>query len=186
MKEELNKALKTLQKKGVILYPTDTVWGIGCDATDAMAVEKIFKLKKRDESKSLVILVNSLTMLQQYIDDVSDEVRTFLKNVSKPTTVIYKNPTGLAANVIAKDTTVAIRIVQDEFCKKLIGQLQKPIVSTSANISDKPTPKTFKEIEKPILDAVDYVVNLHREKRPNIPSTIVKINNKGRVEIIRA
>ena len=186
MKKELKTALENLKKNNIILYPTDTVWGLGCDATNEKAVEKIFSIKKRDESKSLVILVDSLKMLRSYVDSLSEVVISFLKASDKPTTVIYKHPKKLSKNVIAKDNTVAIRIVKDEFCKKLIHTFGKPIVSTSANISDKPTPKTFKEIETSILDTVDYIVNLRRDEQSNQPSVIVKINDEGQVEVIRS
>jgi len=185
VKTELHNTLKSLQHKGVILYPTDTVWGIGCDATDKIAVEKIFKIKKRSESKSLIILVDSLEMLQRYIEEVPNIILKTLESFHKPTTVIYKKPKRLANNVIASDNTVAIRVVQDIFCKELIKQFGKPIVSTSANHSGKPTPKSFKEIELSILNAVDYVVNLHQYKKTNSSSRIVNINEEGEIVIIR-
>jgi L-threonylcarbamoyladenylate synthase len=185
VKTELHNALKCLYNEGIILYLTDTVWGIGCDAMNEEAVAKVFNIKQRNESKSLIILVDSLEMLKQYVDEVPDTLIEILKKFSKPTTVIYSNSRRLAKNVIASDNTVAIRIVQDKFCKELIKQYGKPIVSTSANISGKPTPKSFKEIDISILDAVDYVVNLHRNKISNIPSSIIKINDKDEVEVIR-
>jgi len=192
VKTELYNTLKNLQKNGVILYPTDTVWGIGCDATDNIAVEKVFKIKQRTESKSLIILVDSLEMLRKYVDEVPDIMLKILESFHKPTTVIYKNPKpacqqgrGLANNVIASDNTVAIRIVQDKFCKELIKQFGKPIVSTSANRSGKPTPKLFKEIELSILNVVDYVVNLRQNKKMDSPSTIIKIDDNGELRYIR-
>lgn len=188
MKREdiIYKTIQILKESRIILYPTDTVWGIGCDATNEEAVKKIFNIKQRDESKSLIILVDSLEMLKQYVDEIPDTINEVLKKFYKPTTVIYNSPKELAKNVIARDNTVAVRIVQDKFCQKLIQQFGKPIVSTSANMSSKPTPKSFKEIEPSILDAVDYVVNLHQNKTPNTSSAIVKINEKGQVEVIRA
>ncbi len=185
MKQELNSTLESLQNKGILLYPTDTVWGIGCDATDKNAVEKVFNIKQRSESKSLIILVDSLEMLEKYIDEVPDTLLEILKKFNKPTTVIYKNPTGLAKNVIAIDNTVAIRIVQDKFCKKLIKKFGKPIVSTSANISGESAPTSFKEIDISILDAVDYVVNLHHDKKTKATSRIIMINKDGLVKVIR-
>ena len=178
-------AIDTLKNKGTILYPTDTVWGIGCDATYRVAVTEIFKIKQRSESKSLVVLVDGLDMLQQYVAEIPDNLEIVLKTIKKPTTIIYKNPVGLAVNVMASDNTVAIRIVEDEFCQKLIKQFGKPIVSTSANISNKPTPKSFKEIDASILDAVDYVVNLHQNKITNTPSRIIKFDKDGLVKVIR-
>ena len=183
--DEVSITLKTLQQGGVILYPTDTVWGIGCDATDDNAVEKIFKIKQRKESKSLVILVNSLDMLRKYIDEMPNAVVEILQKFNKPTTIIYNKPRRLAKKVIANDNTVAIRIVQDKFCKELIEKFEKPIVSTSANISSKPTPKSFKEIEPSIFDAVDYVVNLHQNNKTGLPSAIIRITNKDEIEVIR-
>jgi len=185
MEAELKNALISLSYNNIILYPTDTVWGLGCDATNEKAVEKIFAIKRRSESKSLVILVDSLIMLQNYVDNISDTIISFLKTSDKPTTVIYEHPKKLAKNVIAHNNTVAIRIVKDEFCKKLICTFGKPIVSTSANISDKPTPKSFKEIETSILDAVDYIVNLRQNDKTQNPSMIVKLTEKDKIEVIR-
>jgi len=186
MQRKILSAIKILKNEGVILYPTDTVWGIGCDATDEKVVEKIFNIKQRSESKSLIILVDSLKMLSQFLDGIPESTLEILKGFNKPTTVIYENPIGLAKNVIAEDNTVAIRIVKNDFCKELIKQYGKPIVSTSANISGKPTPKSFKEIDTSILDAVDYVVNLHQNKENHSPSKIIKFNKKGEIEVIRA
>lgn len=168
---------KILITKKTILYPTDTVWGIGCDATSEEAVKKVYKIKRREESKALIVLVSSLNMLKKYVS-VPKKALEILKIATKPTTIIYKNPKGLAKNLInKKDNTVAIRIVQDDFCRKLIKQLKKPIVSTSANISENPTPKTFAEIENTILNEVDYIVNLQTEKITTKSSTILKIEN---------
>ncbi|PHR70575.1 MAG: threonylcarbamoyl-AMP synthase [Lutibacter sp.] len=173
-----------LIKKKIILYPTDTVWGLGCDATNEQVVKKIYKIKGRTESKSLIVLVSSIHMLKKYVS-VSKNILRFLETTVKPTTVIYQNPKGLASNVIASDNTVAIRIVQDEFCRKLIKRFGKPIVSTSANISNSPTPKSFQEIEPSILQRVDYIVNLHQNKTCNKPSSIIKIEKDGSATIIR-
>ena len=185
MTSSINSSYFNLKKGGNILYPTDTVWGIGCDATNEKAVTNIFHIKKREESKSLVILVNNIEMLRQYVGEIPTRLIDILKNTTKPTTVIYKNPKGLAKNVIAKDNTVAIRIAQDEFCQKLIKKFGKPIVSTSANISGSRTPSTFKEIDQSILDEVDYVVNLYQDKINDSPSKIIKIVRDGELEVIR-
>ncbi|MCB0458541.1 MAG: L-threonylcarbamoyladenylate synthase [Flavobacteriaceae bacterium] len=185
MLREVEQTVKFLKNREVILYPTDTVWGLGCDATDAETVKKIFKIKQRDESKSLVILVDSIEMLQQYIPSIPNQVYEVLRTSSKPTSIIYDNPIGLANNVIASDNTVAIRIVQHEFCQELIKQFGKPIVSTSANISGMPTPISFKEIDKSILDAVDYVVNLQQNSVADSPSRILKITDSGELQVIR-
>ncbi len=184
MKLEINKIIGVLKSKRIILYPTDTVWGLGCDATNVDAVAKIYQLKKRKESKSLIILVSSLSMLKKYVK-VSKKVINILKNSRKPTTIIYSNSIELAQNIIAKDNTIAIRIVQDDFCRKLIKRFGKPIVSTSANVSGKPTPKSFKEIDSAILESVDYIVDLHKDRITKKSSTILKIEG-DKVITIRA
>lgn len=184
MNQELKNSLTALNNVKVILYPTDTVWGIGCDATNENIVSKIFDIKKRNESKSLVILVSSLNMLQKYVK-VSSQLRRFINTLNKPTTIIYQNPKGLAKNVIASDDTVAIRIVRDEFCRKLIKRFGKPIVSTSANISGNSTPKSYKEIENVILESVDYVVDLHRDRINKKSSRIVKLEDDGSITVLR-
>ena len=185
MKTEINITVNALKKGDLILYPTDTVWGIGCDATNEISVRKIFSVKKREANKSLVILVDSMEMLNKYVEEIPERIADFFKNVVKPTTAIYNNPKGLAKNVLANDNTVAIRIAQDKFCQKLIQKFGKPIVSTSANISGKPTPRTFKEIDPSVMGKVDYVVNLYHHKITDSPSAIIKINDKGELEIIR-
>ena len=185
MLTELYRTLKVLEKGQTILYPTDTVWGIGCDATDEIAVSNIYSIKKRNESKSLVILVDSIVMLKKYVNEIPDNIYSILENSKKPTSIIYRNPNGLANNVVAKDDTVAIRIVQHDFCKELIRLFGKPIVSTSANLSGNPTPKSFIEIEKSILEAVDYVVNLQQDSINNSPSRIIRVCKNGELEVIR-
>lgn len=185
MQKEIENTLSVLTKGGTIVYPTDTVWGIGCDASNPLAVAKIFKMKQREETKSLIILVDSFEMLKNYVAEIPFGIVDFLKNTAKPTTVIYENPSGLAKNVVASDNTVAIRIVADEFCKNMIHQFGKPIVSTSANVSGHPTPAGFKEIEQTILDTADYVVNLHREKINKQASQIIKIDQFGGIVYLR-
>lgn len=185
MQIEIQNVLKALKHQQTLLYPTDTVWGIGCDATSEEAVAKVFEIKQRSESKSLVILVDSFEMLKKYIPKVSEAVLELLSKTTNPTTIIYDNPVGLAKNVVAADNTVAIRIVQNEFCRRLINQFGIPIVSTSANMSGNPTPKSFKEIEPSILDSVDYVVNLQREEVNEKSSTILKVDEKGAITVIR-
>lgn len=186
MKVELQNTLDVLKTQGLILYPTDTVWGIGCDATESKTVAKVFAVKQRNESKSLIILVDGFAMLQRYVPAIPSTTLDVLKALTKSTTVIYDNPLGLAQNVIASDNTVAIRIVKKGFCHELIKLFDKPIVSTSANISDAPTPQSFKEIDASVLDAVDYVVNLQQNKINNAPSAIVKVKTDGTLEVIRA
>ena len=185
MKETLDITISHLKKGGIILYPTDTVWGIGCDATNAAAVQKIYALKQRSDSNALICLVNNYSMLERYVDNVPKIAYTILDLAVTPTTVIYDNPAGVAENLIAKDNTLAIRVVKHTFCEKLIRYLGKPIVSTSANISGEPTPKSFKEISDAILKGVDYVVNLPNEKNHSKPSSIIKLSNAGVVKVIR-
>jgi len=185
MKRIVRKSLEILRDGKTILYPTDTVWGLGCDATNEEAVARIFTIKKRSESKSLVILVDSLEMLRNYTEKIPKEVLEILKYSERPTTIIYSSSLGLAKNVIAKDNTVAIRVVKHNFCKQLIKSFGKPIVSTSANISGIPSPQSFKEINKSILDAVDYVVNLQLDAIAKTPSRIIKMNKNGGFEVIR-
>ena len=186
MDAEIKNSLKMLKQKEILLYPTDTVWGIGCDATSEEAVAKVFEIKQRSESKSLVILVDGFEMLQKYIPKVPKAVIELLSKTKKPTTIIYDNPVGLAKNVVASDNTVAIRIVQNEFCRELIHLFGKPIVSTSANISGNSTPKSFDEIENSIIESVDYAVNLQREEVNEKSSTILKIAKNGDIEVIRS
>jgi L-threonylcarbamoyladenylate synthase len=181
----MNNLVHKINNKEVFLYPTDTVWGLGCDATDEEAVDKIFKIKNRAESKSLIILVNSVDMLKEFIDIIPEEALHILNGATRPTTIIYNNPKGLAKNVVASNNTVAIRIVKHDFCQKLIENLGKPIVSTSANVSGEPTPKTFSEISQAILESVDYVVDLQHDSKSDKSSRILKINLDGTIEVIR-
>ncbi|WP_139956130.1 L-threonylcarbamoyladenylate synthase [Flavicella sediminum] len=174
-----------LENHKIILYPTDTVWGIGCDATNEEAVAKIYQLKNREETKSLIILVNSVEMLQEYVSYVPQKALEIIKLAKKPTTIIYENPKGLAKNTIASDNTIAIRIVKDEFCEQLIQKFGKPIVSTSANVSGEATPKSFSEISDAVLRNVDYIVNSQHDKMADKSSTILRIVNKDEIEVIR-
>ncbi len=185
MQSEINTALEILNKGGILLYPTDTVWGIGCDATNKNAVAKIYALKNREESKSMICLVNNTEMLGRHLQKVPKKALDIIKQSQNPTTIIYDAPKNIASNLIAKDNTLAIRIVNHSFCNALIEKLQNPLVSTSANISGDSCPKDFKEISEHILKGVDYVVNLPSKKTTIQPSTIIKINNDGAIEIIR-
>lgn len=185
MNLEIAKTINILKKQGIILYPTDTVWGIGCDATNVTAVSKIYKIKQRKESKSLVVLVSDIKMLKKYITSISLEILTVLKEAKHPTTIIYKNPKGLAKNTIALDNTVAIRIPKNDFCVSLIKKFGKPIISTSANTSGELTPIKFSEIKPSILHNVDYIVNSCHKKATKKPSTILKVENDGKITVIR-
>lgn len=182
---ELHKTLENLQKGNTILYPTDTIWGLGCDATNARAVSEIYTIKNRVESKALICLVSSLNMLKTYIEEVPEAALKFLETATKPTTIIYNNPRLVAPNLVAQDNTLAIRIIHEGFAHDLIELFQKPIVSTSANISGDASPKSFKEIHKDILKDVDYVVNLQNEKINTQSSTIIKLNKEGNVVVLR-
>jgi L-threonylcarbamoyladenylate synthase len=175
MKQEIEKSIEVLEDGKLLLYPTDTVWGLGCDATNAEAVKKVYKLKNRVESKSLVILVESLEMLNDYIQEMPAEALRLLNSLEKATTIIYDHKKGLADNMIAADNTIAVRIPNHEFCKQLIAEFGKPIVSTSANKSGESTPKSFSEIDNAIIEGVDYIVDLEREKVSLKSSTILKL-----------
>lgn len=185
-KKALREAEEVLAKGGVILYPTDTVWGLGCDATNSEAVEKIYKIKNRADSKSLICLVSDVAMLERHIEEVPEPAYDIIDFSEKPTTIIYDAPKGVAASVIADDNSLGIRVAKDKFCKYLITNFKKPIVSTSANISGAPTPKQFEEIDAKILSAVDYIVPLQPEFNQGAASTIIKIKNNGEVRIIRS
>ena len=183
--EEVNKAVQILKQGGIILYPTDTIWGIGCDATNFDAVKRIYELKQREESKSMICLVSNFNMLNQYVEDVPEIAYDILKYANKPTTIIYDKPIHIAENIVADDNTLAIRIVNHTFCNQLIKKFKKPIVSTSANISNKPSPKSYSEISPEILKGVDYVVNLDRKKKSIKASSIIKLSGDGMVKVIR-
>lgn len=185
MNSEIYKSKCVLKEGEVLLYPTDTVWGIGCDATNESAVQKVFKIKNRPSSKSLILLVDSLTMLKNYVS-TSIAVNKLLENSKTPTTVIYSKPKDIAPSCIAEDNTVAVRIVQDKFCQQLIREFGKPIVSTSANVTGNRTPQSFKEIDVAILESVDYVVNLPNHKGSQLPSKIIKVLPSGETEVLRA
>lgn len=185
-KNDVEKCLTVLENGGIILYPTDTVWGIGCDATNEKAVAKIYALKNRIESKSMIILVAEESDILQYTTPKNNQVFDYLKGIHKPVTVIYPNAKNLAKNIINSDGTVGIRIAKDDFCKDLIRAFGKPIVSTSANISGYPSPGLFCDIDVQIKSGVDYVVHYRQDDdEPKSPSTIIKINEEGVVEIIR-
>ena len=181
MQKEINQVLQVLKDGGLILYPSDTIWGIGCDATNEDAVAKIFELKQRNESKALISLVENKKQLITLTDQIPKEAES-----QKPTTIIYTNISGLAKNLIANDGTVAIRIVQDHFCKQLIQNFGKPIVSTSANISGESTPEQFAEISEEIKNNVDYIVNLRQNEIMSNPSDILFITKDGSIRKIRS
>ncbi|MEI6123410.1 MAG: L-threonylcarbamoyladenylate synthase [Bacteroidota bacterium] len=185
--EEVLKAYEVLKKGGVILYPTDTVWGIGCDATKPKAVERIFQIKQRPENKSMIVLLDQFEKLYQYVAHVPDIALDLHNSISTPLTIVYPQAKNIAKNIISDDGSIAIRIVKDEFCQKLIGLLGKPLVSTSANLSGTQTPLIFYKIAPEIVSQVDYVVNYHQGRIMQVKSsTIIKFNEKGEYEIIRS
>ncbi|MGV3767921.1 MAG: L-threonylcarbamoyladenylate synthase [Chitinophagaceae bacterium] len=184
---DIELALETLRKGGVILYPTDTVWGLGCDATNEAAVDAVFRLKQRPAEKSCILLLADERDLLQYVTALDLEVFNFLDQVQKPTTVVYENVVGIAPNAMAEDGSAAIRVVKEDFCRHLIKRFRKPIVSTSANISGAPTPRFFTEIDPRIITGADYVVQYRQnDQTPAAPSAIVRWFANGQHEVIRS
>jgi L-threonylcarbamoyladenylate synthase len=182
---DITKCLEVLRTGGLILYPTDTVWGIGCDATNEKAVEKIYQLKKRSDEKAMIVLVADEKDILQYVAAPDLSLFDHLNNTTRPTTVIYESALGFADNLVAKDGSIAIRICKDEFCRHLLKRFKKPIVSTSANISGMPSPKCFKEILEEIKNGVDYIVQYRQDdENPAQPSSLIRWN-KGEVIILR-
>ena len=184
--DDIKNCLEVLCNGGIFLYPTDTIWGIGCDATNTNAVAKIFQLKKRAEEKSMIVLLADEKDIIRYITQPDLSVLDYLQTTTKPTTVIYDGATGLAENVINKDGTVAIRIINDPFCNYLIKRYKKPIVSTSANVSGYAPPAIFSAISNEIKNGVDYIVQHRRDDLiPAAPSAIIRWNKDGTASVIR-
>ncbi len=183
---DVKQAVECLKHAGVILYPTDTVWGIGCDATCLSAVRKVFEIKQRVESKALITLVNSIVMLERYVPDAPDVALELAELSTTPVTIIYDNPKGLAGELLAADGSAGIRITNEAYSSALCRGLRRPIVSTSANISGAPTPSYFAEINREIIDAVDYVATYRRDDlTPHKASSVIKISNDASIKIIR-
>ncbi len=185
LNQEVHNAYEIIKNGGIILYPTDTVWGIGCDATNPDAVSKIYQLKQREETKSMIVLMNGEKMMYTVFKDIPEVAWQIIDLSEKPTTIILDQPRNVASNLIASDKTLGIRLVKEPFCFKLMEKMKKPLVSTSANISGQPTPIAFKDISQEIIKGVDYVVNLHQDKIAGKPSTIIKLTNDSRVTVIR-
>ncbi len=183
--QEIQNAYEIIKEGGIILYPTDTVWGIGCDATNPEAVAKIYKLKQRAETQSMICLMNGEKMIYNVFNEIPEVAWQIMDFSENPTTLVLDKPRNVAKNLIAPDNTLGIRLVKEPFCFKLMERMKKPLVSTSANISGQPTPKSFKEISPEIIKGVDYVVNLHHEKIAEKPSTIIKLTNDSQVKVIR-
>jgi L-threonylcarbamoyladenylate synthase len=186
MHDDILKALDTLRKGGVILYPTDTVWGLGCDATNETAVQKIFTIKKRSESKSMIVLLENPALLDRYIDVVPDIAWDLIEITTTPLTIIYPGARNLAKSLVANDGSIGIRFTRESFTRELLGRFRKPIVSTSANVSGQPTPSSFAEISGEIKSQTDYIVTYRQDDlTPAKPSGIIKLQVNGVIEIIR-
>lgn len=186
MIDEVKKSLEVLRNGGVILYPTDTIWGLGCDATNEEAVKKIYEIKKREETKSMLVLVDSPAKLQAYVTQVPDMAWELIELTTKPLTIIYPGARNLAPNLISEDKTIGIRVTDEAFSKKLCEMFRKPIVSTSANISGEKSPAFYSEISDEIIRSVDYVVNYRRDDRAQAkPSSIIKLGIRNEIQIIR-
>ena len=186
MNDDIVKAQEVLFKGGLILYPTDTIWGIGCDATNEEAVRRVYELKKRVDSKALLVLVDSAVKLDFYVSEMPEVAWDLVELTDKPLTIIYPKARNLAANLLAEDGSVGIRITKEEFSRKLCERFRKAIVSTSANVSGEASPRFFDEISPEILAGVDYVVNYRRDdKTPSKPSSIIRLGSGGQVQVIR-
>lgn len=186
MNEDIKKAIEVLREGGIILYPTDTIWGIGCDATNEEAVEKLYAIKHRDKSKSMLILLDNPGKLQAYIQDVPDIAWDLFDLADKPLTIIFENAKNLAPNLINSDGTIGIRITNEDFSRNLCMRFRKPIVSTSANIAGQDAPQNFNDIDPEIIDMVNYVVEYRQDEMyKQTPSSIIKLGSSGEIDIIR-
>ncbi|NLX81257.1 MAG: threonylcarbamoyl-AMP synthase [Proteiniphilum sp.] len=186
MYEDIKKATEVLNNGGVILYPTDTVWGIGCDATNEEAVKRVYEIKQRSDSKSMLVLLDNPVKLRTFVDEVPEIAWDLIELTDKPMTIIYDGARNLAPNLIAEDGSIGIRITEEEFSMKLCRQFRKPIVSTSANISGAPAPAIFRDISDEIKQAVDYIVEYRqKDNKDTKPSSIFKIGKSGTIEILR-
>lgn len=185
MKEEVDKTAKIIQQGGVILYPTDTIWGLGCDPANESAIEKICAIKKRDESKNFIVLVNGDFLLNRYVEIIPEICYDLMDMAESPLTIIYPKGINVSKKILAEDGSIAIRYTKHDFCDRLMQRTKTGLVSTSANISGQPFPQQFKDIDTQILKEVDYVVNLYQNQPAGKPSQIVKIGLKGEVKIIR-
>lgn len=186
LRDDISEIAATLSRGGLILYPTDTIWGIGCDATNEAAIERVSALKQRSPEKGYVLLVSSIAMLKQYAKHINPRVETLLAHHTRPLTVVYPHVQGLPAAALAPDGSAAIRVAQDEFCQKLIEKLGRPIISTSANVSGQPFPAHFGEVTSDVISGVDYVVKYRQEdKTPREPSVIAIADEEGELSFLR-
>lgn len=185
-REDIRQAVEVLKKGGIILYPTDTIWGIGCDATNAEAVARIYQLKKREDTRSMLVLMENPNLLNSYIEEVPEVAWELVDVADKPLTIVYPGAKNLATNLIADDGSIGIRISGESFTQQLIQRFRRPIVSTSANISSESAPAFFDEVSQEIIDGVDYVVRYRQEDRtPALPSSIIKLGVNGEIQILR-
>jgi L-threonylcarbamoyladenylate synthase len=186
MIEDIKAALEVLQRGGVILYPTDTIWGLGCDACNEEAVRRIYAIKNRVDSKSMLVLMENAALLERYVEEVPEIAYDLIELTDKPLTIIYDGAKNLAKNLIAEDGSIGIRLTTERFSCDLIRRFRRPIVSTSANISGKSSPACFSEIAQEIIDSVDYVVNYRQDDHQKaVPSSIIKLGKGGEIKIIR-
>lgn len=186
MTEDIKKACEVMAAGGIILYPTDTIWGIGCDATNEKAVQRVYELKRRADNKAMLVLMDSDAKLNMYVSDIPDIAWDLISVSDKPLTIIYSNAKNLAANLLGADGSVGIRITNEEFSKKLCERFRKPLVSTSANVSGEPSPANFHEVSEVIKKGVDYIVNYRQDDMSRaIPSGIIKLGAGGLVQVIR-
>ena len=186
IKDEVAKALKVITEGGIILYPTDTIWGIGCDATNTEAIKKIFRLKQRDEAKSMIVLIDTENKLESYISDVNPLAYDLIAYAENPLTLVMPGAKNLSPAIINKDGSIGIRVVKHAFCEQLIQRLRKPLVSTSANISGKASPQYFAQVDDEIINGVDYVVDLEQhDMEMKNPSTIMRLEPDGKFQFIR-
>lgn len=186
MNEDIKKAIEVLNRGGLILYPTDTVWGIGCDATNEAAVQKVFELKQRADSKALLVLIDNPMRLEVYLRTVPEIAWELIDVADKPLTIIYDEAKNLAANLLSEDGSVGIRVTREAFSQKLCERFRRPIVSTSANVSGQPTPSCFSEIDPLIVQGVDYVVEYRQDDQTKSkPSSIIRLGNGGQIQVIR-
>jgi len=186
MIDDIKTAIAVLQKGGIILYPTDTIWGLGCDAINEDAVQRIYAIKNRVDSKSMLVLMENAALIERYVDEVPDIAYDLIELTDKPLTIIYNAAKNLAKNLIADDGSIGIRITSEAFSSELIRRFKRPIVSTSANISGNPSPTCFNEIDQEIIDSVDYVVKYRQDETTKaVPSSIMKLGRGGEIKIIR-
>ena len=186
MIDDIKAAIAVLQKGGIILYPTDTIWGLGCDARNEAAVQRIYAIKNRVDSKSMLVLMENAALIERYVDEVPDVAYDLIELTDKPLTIIFDSAKNLAKNLIAKDGSIGIRITSEAFSSELIRRFKRPIVSTSANISGSPSPARFSDIDQEIIESVDFVVKYRQnEIKKAVPSSIMKLGKGGEIKIIR-